>query len=333
MKNWKEKITRLVKEELERQNLKVSEAHSLPHLKRVAELTQKIGVLYKFSPRENELAYALGWFHDIVRFPSGFGAEDKEASANKARRILTGLITKEEEEVIVYAIKKHDFYPQWLINPKTREKPPETLKEKLHFALFVADKIEQNGVRGIVRRCSFTAGDRLRSEKGDWRIFGFKSDRDEGLVVALASIYRLTFKNPEEIYPLKLFPTVRPLYETQREFVFGLCRGLNLTIENIARLLLETKNDKGENILQAMRISAPGNSSELAVLIASRGGITNERITSVLEDLAYSALETVKYFSYRYRENLSKLIFNWKPRGRKSQEWQRVMKEYKEDKF
>jgi len=329
--NWKSKIAQIVVSKLK--GLKVTEAHNVSHLRNVAELTQLIGDYYGFSHREKELAFAAGWFHDFVRSPTGFPVGDEEVSARESRRILkeAGLITEEEEEeAIVYAIEKHGHYPEWWERDE-RERFPETLEEKLHFVLFVADKIEQNGAIVIARRCSFAAGDRLRSRKGDLRNFGFQPDRDEALVVAVASIYRLTFINPEEIYPSRLQPVVRPLYEVQREFVLGIFRALNLKVEDIAHLLLERKDDKGRNILQAMKIEeTPTSVTELTALITLRSKITDEKIASVSDDLASSSLETVDYFSHRYQEDLKQLVINWRPQGKKAKEWQKLMSDYEE---
>lgn len=339
MKNWKEEITRLGEAGVERRRqmgLKISEAHSPSHLRNVAELTQKVGSFYDFTEREKELAYAAGWFHDTVRSSTEDPTVgDEEASAREARRILegVGLITEQEGMAIAYAIEKQGRYPEWLKDPETREKLPETLEERLHLALFVADKMDANGVRVIARRSQFVAGDRLRDEGGDWRKFGFQPDKDEALVVAIESILRLTFINPEGIYPLRLKAVVGPLYQVQREFVRGVFRGLELKVEDIARLLLETKTGEEKNILQARKIPAPENVSELADLIISKSGIDDQAITSTPEDWANSALETIEYFSRRYREDLSQLIFDWKPRGEKSQQWQNGMKEYEEGKF
>lgn len=325
---WEEEIARLATQRLA--NLEVTEAHSTFHLRKVAELTQKIGEIYGLSRREKELAYTAGWFHDIIRSPSGPGVGDEEVSAKETRRILegAGLITKEEATAITYAIEKQGHYPKWLTDPETREKFPEALAEKVRLVLFVADKMEQNGVRAIARRCSFVAGDRLRSEKGDWRTFGFEPDKDEGLVVAIASVYRLALINPEEIYPLKLYSFVFPLYEVQREFVRGVFRGFNLKVKDIAHLLLERKDEKGRNILQAMKIEAPLDPKELIELIISRIKITDEEIAFVSDDLASSSVETVDYFSRRYQEDFRQLVIDWKPAGEKAREWRKSMMDY-----
>lgn len=324
-------------ESRKQRGLGVSEAHHTSHLRMVAELTQKVTDLYGFTPQEKKLAYIAGWFHDFVRSPSEDPATgDEEASAKEAYRVLIeanerGVIVTNDKErkALAYAIENHGHYPEWLSKPATRDKLPETLEEKLHLALFVADKMEANGVRVIARRSQFVAGDRLRSTHGDLRNFGFQPDRDEALVVAIESFLRLSFINPEEIYPRRLKSIVGPLYEVQREFVRGLCRGLNLTVKDVARLLLETRTDQGRNILQARKISAPESISELAELLASKSGIT-DGIASVSDDLTSSSLETVEYFSHRYQEDLSQLIFNWKPQGQKAREWQRAMREYEE---
>ncbi|HUW72045.1 MAG TPA: hypothetical protein VMV66_02570 [Candidatus Humimicrobiaceae bacterium] len=260
---------------------------------------------------------------------------DEKTSANETRRILgeAGLVNEEEGAAIAYAIARQGRYPEWWSDSETREIVPEELGKKLHFALFVADKMEANGVRVIARRSQFVAGDRLRSEKGDWRKFGFQPDKDEALVVAIESLLRLAFINPEEIYPLRLKPVVGPLYEVQRDFVLGVLHGLHLTVEDIARLLLETKTGEGENILQVRKISALENISGLAKLITVKSGIVDEAVARTSEDIASSALETVEYFSHRYQEDLDRLALKWIPAGEKAREWRQGMIDYMEGKF
>lgn len=339
MKDWKERIARLGIEGVERRrqmDFKVSESHSVSHLRNVAELAQRMGSLYGFTDREGELVYADGWFHDAVRSPTEDpGVADEEASAKEARRILgeAGLVNEEEGAAIAYAIARQGRYPGWWSDPESREIVPEELEKKLHLALFVADKMEANGVRVIARRSQFVAGDRLRSEKGDWRNFGFQSDKDEALVVAIESLLRLAFINPEEIYPLRLKPVVGPLYEIQREFVLGLFRGMqgmgiNVPVEHIARLLLRMKNREGKNILQVRKIAAPESISGLAEVLAVKSGITNEKVNSTPAGWAVSSLETVGYFSQRYQEDLDDLVKEWNPAGEKAREWRQGMIDY-----
>jgi len=331
MENWKETVARLGAEGVERRRqmgLEVSEAHSPAHLRSVAELTQKMGSLYGFAERELRLAYASGWFHDAVRSSTEDpSVGDEEASANEARRILikASLVTEEEGEAIAYAIARQGLYPEWWSDPETRERIPELLGEKIHLVLFVADKMDANGVRVIARRSQFVAGDRLRGEKGDWRNFGFRPDKDEALVVAIESLLRLAFINPEGIYPERLKPVVEPLYRTQRDFVLGIFWGLRSSVEGVIRMLLEKRNSEGKNILQVRKISAPENVFELADLIVSKSGIDDGGILSVSDDVASSALETVEYFSRQYQEDLDHLALNWSPAGKKAREWRQGM--------
>ena len=335
-KGWKRKVALLGLEGVKQriaQGAEVSEAHSTPHLAKVAELTQQMRPFYGLTSREGNLAYAAGWFHDRIRSSTEDpSVGDEEASANEARRMLieASLVNKAEAEAIAYAIARQGHYPEWLKDPETRERLPETLEEKLHLILFVADKMEANGVRVIARRSQFVAGDRLRGEKGDWRNFRFQPDEDEPLVVAIESLLRLAFINPEEIYPLRLKPVVRPLYETQRDFVLGVLHGLTLTVEDVAQLLLEKKTGEGKNILQVRKISAPEEVSELAKLITVKSGINDKAITLTSKDVAHSALETVDYFSHHYREALDRLIVKWMPTGKKAHEWRQGMIDYME---
>ncbi|MBI4225797.1 methyltransferase domain-containing protein [Candidatus Roizmanbacteria bacterium] len=321
-----------------RSGFAVSEAHNITHLRNDADLTQLVGDIYGFSERERFLAYIAGWFHDLIRSPSEDPAvKDDQASANESIRILQeacrrGItqITSEEQEAIAYAISNHGRYPEWFRDPKTRNIIPESLEDKMLLALFVADKMEANGVRVIARRSSFVAGDRLRSEKGDWRQFGFKPDQDEGFVVAIESLLRLSFINPEDIYPEVLQPLVHPLYEVQREFVVGVCRALDLNVSQLVELILHMKNGKQENILEARKIEAPREFRELARVIGEKSGITDAIIKSATDDQLHSAYETVMYFSEHYKDNLDQLILDWNPNYEMAKAWQKRMINYDE---
>lgn len=314
----------------------VSEAHSFTHLDNVSRLTSFVGTLYDYTPREKILARITGLFHDLVRSSSEDPkVKDEEASANAAKDKLEELdnvgeisTTKEERNAIGYAVERQGQYPTWLSDPKTREKMPKTLGDKLWLALFVADKMEANGVRVIARRSSFVAGDRLQREDGDLRQFGFKSGRDEGKVVAIESMVRLAIINPEEVYPQRLKPLVGPLYQVQREFVLGICKGLGLSIGDLAEILVNTRNKDGKNIVEGRKLNAPNDAEGLRKFIEDRSGISDKAIQGVPQDYASSAMETVEYFSSKYKDNLDDLMKNWRPTGAMAGIWQTGMVEY-----
>ena len=161
----------------------ISEAHNTPHLRNTAKLSRIAGGLLGFSQREIDLTVAACWLHDLIRSPSEDpGTKDNLNTAVEADRILRVMnvlgsykTTQDEKAAIVHAIQAHGSYPQWLANTVTRNNPPQELKDKLHLALFVADKMEANGVRVIARRSSFVAGDRLHGPEGDWRTLDRKS--------------------------------------------------------------------------------------------------------------------------------------------------------------
>lgn len=314
--------------------LEVTEAHNASHLRNVAELALFAGEIYGFSEQENKLVYACGWLHDVVRSPSEDpNISDDRASAKEAIRILSDLnkngtfiTTPFEREAVASAIEHHGKAPGWLEWSETDE--PKRLQDKLWLALYVGDKMEANGVRVIARRSSFVAGDRLRSSKGDLREFGFQPDRDEALVVAVESMLRLTFINPEDQYPYVLIPLVHPLYEAQREFVNGALKAKGISIEDMSQLLLTRKNSKGKNIFEARNIAAPNTTTEVAALLTKRSGITNESIAQTSNDVARSAAETIAYFSKNYSHDLDRLVENWKPSGQAAKNWQSALLEY-----
>ncbi|MBI4089627.1 MAG: hypothetical protein HY424_02870 [Candidatus Levybacteria bacterium] len=314
----------------------VSEAHSFAHLNNVSRLAPFVGTLYGYTSREQMLAQAASLFHDLVRSPSEDPkVKDEEASSNAAKSKLeelnnVGIVvtTPEAREAIGYAIERQGQYPSWFADPSTREQVPQKLGDKLWLALFVADKLEANGVRVIARRSSFVAGDRLKREDGDWRQFGFKPGQDEGKVVAIESMVRLAIINPEEVYPKRLKPIVGLLYQVQREFVLGICKSLGLSIEDLAKILINTRNKDGKNIVEVRKLKCPSDAEELRRFIESRSGISEKSIQETSADYVSSAMETVNYFSNRYTEDLDNLMTRWGPKGDAARDWQRGMVEY-----
>lgn len=314
--------------------LEVTEAHNASHLRNVAELALFAGEIYGLSEKEKKLVYACGWLHDVVRSPSEDpNISDDRASAKEATRILSDLnkngtfiTTLSEREAVARAIEHHGTAPGWLERSETET--PQRLHDKLWLALYVGDKMEANGVRVIARRSSFVAGDRLRSPKGDLREFGFQPDKDEALVVAVESMLRLTFINPEDQYPYVLIPLVHPLYEAQREFVNGVLKSKGISIEDMSQLLLTRKNSQGKNIFEARNIVTPNTASEVAELLIKRSGITNESIAQTSNDVARSAAETIEYFSKHHAEDLDRLVENWKPNGLTAKNWRSALLEY-----
>lgn len=314
--------------------LAVSEAHSASHLQNVADLSVFVGDIFNFSPQEKQLAYASGWLHDAVRSPSEDpSTRDEQASAQAAKRSLQELsikgefVTNEvERDAVGFAIEHHGSAPTWLQRSDIEQ--PRELQNKLWLALFIADKMEANGVRVIARRSSFVAGDRLRSPQGDWRTFGFIPDRDEGLVVAIESILRLAFINPESFYPTKLKPMIHPLYRAQREFVNGTLHSLRLSVDDISRLLLMTKNQDGKTILEARKIDAPADLEALTKFLMNKSGISNESIRAATNELADSSIETIRYFSVNYQSDLDTLVSNWNPQGKTARKWAKAISSY-----
>lgn len=316
----------------------VSEAHSPTHLRNTARLTQLVGSVYDFTPQEARLAYFAGAFHDIVRSPKEeLGSTDEARSASIARDRLEAvnnrgifITSAEERDAVVYAIENHGKKPEFFLNPQTKEEAPHALPDRIHTALFVADKLEANGARVIARRSSFVAGDRLHDSEGDLQSFGFKPDRHEFLVVAIESLIRLAYVNPQEMYPRKLRLVVNPLYDVQREFVAGvLANNPDYgSMLKMAELLLRTKRKDGKNLLEARGISAPNDVQKLALDLDEKTGLDTSYLGLDPQDVRNSSGEAVQFFSSHYNENLDTLVDKWKPKGRASKRWKRLMLEY-----
>lgn len=319
----------------------VSEAHSPTHLRNTARLTQLGGILYGFSPQELLLAYFAGDFHDLIRSPNEDSAiKDDEASARRAVAELIlmsdrGLFdtSPEERRAVEFAIANHGKPPAFFLDSETRDQIPQDLKDRIHAALFIADKIEANGARVIARRCSFVAGNRLHDPDGDLQKFGFRPDRDEALVVAVESLLRLGITNPQHIYPEKIRRIVDPLYKVQREFVRGIFSAKGIRISDMAKLLLDRKGPDGKNMLDMRELSAPQDQGELAKFLEDRTGISDEDIAATAEDVANSAIEAVLYFSRDYKADMDGLIKSWMPRGGAAEKWRGQMVEYSSGKW
>lgn len=329
MDTLKQKALKLLEERLAQQT-KLSGAHSKSHLTITADLTQLVGKIYNFSEKELFLSYFSALFHDIVRSAQeDQSSNDEKLSAQVANQLLEHFEpTSEEKETVIFAIENHGSNPGWMKNTKSRENPPQSLKEKIRFALYVADKIEQNGVRVIARRSAFVAGERLHKENGDLHSFGFHPNKDEFLVVAVETALRLTFINPETIYPKKLELIIQPLYRVQRDFMFGIMKRLNLTVERLAQIILETRRPDGKNLKEVRKIKEVKDGKDLAGMIEKQGLIADSEIQSASSDLVESSVEAVKYFSSRYEQDIDQLMLNWKPEKKWAKLWQRQMVEY-----
>lgn len=318
----------------------ISEAHSPTHLGNTARLSQLVGAMYAFSPKELQLAYFAGWHHDMVRSPSEDpNVNDEERSAAVAKTHMEEMnargifsTTEEERQTVVHAVINHGKKPDFFLGLQTREEIPQGLPDRIHAALFVADKLEANGSRVIARRSSFVAGDRLHQPTGDWQKFGFEPDRDEALVVAVESILRLAFINPQYAYPERLRIIVDPLYEVQREFVRGVLKAKGLSLRDIASILTERLGPDGKSIImtrkETKQLLLPAQPNQLAYDLEDVTGITDAQVDDTSEDVANSALETVLYFSSQYKQSLDALITSWDPRGHAAQRWHQQMVEY-----
>lgn len=221
------------------------------------------------------------------------------------------------------------------MDPKTRNADLVDLGEKLHIALFVADKMTANGYDVMRRRSSFVAGERLH--EGDLKEFGFDfyNDRDKLLVVAAESALRLGFINPESMYPDRLKVVVGPLYETQREYVRGVYRALGVSNKEITQLLLgedpgtgqRRKRSDGKSMaaIRAEKFGIPLDFDKLTTALAERTGITDAAIEETPLSVTDAARETVAYFSFGYETDLDELTREWKPETDVARRWHAQM--------
>jgi len=134
-----DRLDRIVREETKDV---VSIIHDYGHLKRIAVGARWIVKILNGTKEEEELAYAAGLLHDIVR-PATEKICHAEASGEKSRDILSEMgIDRKTTERVVEAIKGHRKPHEW--------------KSPLHKSVYLADKIfEQMGAYINFRACYY----------------------------------------------------------------------------------------------------------------------------------------------------------------------------------
>lgn len=315
---------------------KTYSGHELSHLENVARLTELAGLVAGYCLRDIEISRIAGWFHDFKRSMNETNAEsDETLSATAASSFLKEMYRKQlyyatcdERHAIEHAILSNGRPPKfWTDRPDIKQ---WNLSERIQSTLFVADKMEANGVWVIARRSQFVAGARLRSEEADLPKYGLQPNRDENKTVLLEGALRIAFINPEGIYPPLFKPLTARMYDPQRDFLHGLLAAEGMSIEDYAKLLLETKrleDPEQPNYLQARKLSV-SSTTELAGRLRFVGGLSDEGIQTAKGDLASSAAEGVSYFSSHYKQPLEELVQSWQPQHTKAQLWKKDMLEY-----
>lgn len=314
--------------------------HGTAHARNVGLGSESVGRLYQLPERTLIVARFAGWLHDFKRSAEESAAStDEEASAYTAQEFLEGLNStntfansQDERDAIAYAILNHGKYPDDWKDPRKRNLTPKNLKDQVRILNFVPDKADANGAQVIARRSMFVAGERLSSSTGDLRTYGFRPDSelDQILVVCIESALRLSFINPQEIYPDRLRVFVAPLYDVQRPFVMALLKTVNLDTQGLADLILSSKNPKGQDMFEVRKIDAPKDAKKLAQIFETIGGITNEGIVEIPEKVVNSAVRTLRYFAPRWQGDFDSVVADWIPRNDIEKGWKTQMLEYNE---
>lgn len=325
-------------EQRRREGKPVDSSHSEYHLNADADLIPVIGAVYGFSDREVVLGRFAAQFHDIVR--SGredLGLQDEMDSARISTAILVDLnqkgdfLTSEEErEAVEFAILNHSKKPAFFSDPETREDTPQTLKDRLHTVLYVADALQKLGAPLIMRRSAFVGG--KRRETGDLKevtIDGRPIDAVDA--VLLESAVRLGWKNVEEDYPNRLRAYIQPAFSIQRDWVGALLASRNLDVRMWANLIWNARNGNGQNILEFTSDTAanpPKSIEEIIEILVNRGKITDGKVAelSLHRDLVESSVEAVEYFSTNWQNpDQSAVIQDWNPVGEFAKMWKKGM--------
>lgn len=319
-------------------NNKPHPGHELSHLKTVAQLTELAGIVAGFAPRDIELARITGWFHDFERSSSETSrASDEKLSCRAMLKFVRSLqqrnlyhTTLNEHEAMVHAVLENSRPPEFF---SLRPNPANwDLNDRLLGALFTADKLEANGVWVIARRSQFVAGARLHDpSQADLPKYGLRPFKDEVKAVLLESALRISFINPEGIYPAIFRPLTGKMYDPQRDFIHGLLAAEGMTINDYAKMILDTKlltHPRHPNYLQARNLDAPRNPTDLALILYEVGGLADWRIHLASKDLADSSVEAVNHFSSQYQLPLEELVQQWNPRHNTSRLWREAMIRY-----
>lgn len=318
---------------------KVYPGHEKSHLERVAKLTSLAGKLAGCSSRVLVLSRIAGWFHDFGKSMTETNRQnDESSSAGAAVEFADQLdhanlyhTTLPDREDICHAISECSRPPTFFTD---RPSPDQwSYREQVQAILFVADKLEANGVMVIARRSQYVGGARLRdSQEADLPNFDLHPGQDEAKAVLLESAVRIIFINPENAYPPVFKPLTSEMYSPQRDFIHGLLASTGMSIDDYADLLLNTKlkpsiDPRQPNYLQTRR--CPNLSrAELAKKLRLDGGLSDTAIRSASQYLVSSALEAITYFSSDYEKETDALIQAWQPQNQVAKVWQQQMVEY-----
>jgi predicted hydrolase (HD superfamily) len=204
--------------------------HDFGHLERTAAGARWFVKVLGGPEEEQELAYAAGLLHDIVR-PNTEKEDHAAASAKRSGEILEGLgVDKEDVRRILEAIADHRRPVEW--------------RSPLHQSVFLADKIlEQMGAFVVFRR-SYYIG-----ECHDFDCQGFGE--------AMTAHYR---RKLEKFRP-DVFPTrFRRLVDYQYEWVtgfFGHFSGSEPWAVELARMCYEAGKTHGMTMDGCVRAYKP----------------------------------------------------------------------------
>ncbi len=294
----------------------ISKAHDIDHVSAVAKhakiiakvMAEKEGFNKEQTNEIAEMAENAGWAHDILRLktervPHGiYGAKYFEKLVKKG----TIKIPKKWLRAIKGAISRHEMSLGEFGKIEKKLPKKEAIISK---ALIAADKgFEASGPRVLERRAFFVGRERM--EKDLEYLKHEYGEKAPLYAVAMESVMRLRGRNALNEYPEWLKPIIKPLHETQEEFLAGLLKYLGTNEEKIIGEMKKINFPRFEKYERKIK----NNSSKRKKLEVSK-------------DVADSAAELIKQFAKK--KSPEETIREWKPKHKKAKQWLEEIKAYR----
>lgn len=324
--------------------LPVSSSHAEGHLNATADLVSILGGAYGFTEKETLDGRFAAQHHDDERSSTeGSGGVEERASARIAISLLRDLGAQgvfstdfTERMATAHAIVNHGTPPDFFEDPQRREEIPESLSDRLHAVLYIADGLQKLGAPLVARRSAYVGGERRgvkpSGEAGDLHDVMYDGKPITAIqAVLLESAVRLGWRNVEELYPRRFAEFIEPAFEIQRDWVVGLLASQGMDMKAWVTMVWNSRDSSGRNIFDLAKKNVktpPATAEEVLSVLNERGRLTDERIEQARrdDDLMGSAVEAVDYFSASWQEpDQAQVIRDWNPQGERAKMWKEGM--------